>query len=349
MRLTLQLNSAGDLRVRMLRDSQAKRVYAEAPGDLLVCSSKVQVLDKGDPKRVPSGFGKVSTRHILTRYAKQSIREAGAILDTGPRSTTLFLTGTLPGSTPDALAALSAWSGWCVQMITQWFRDTTTGASWFGVWEYQRRGALHIHIAVQLVSQSDARFVRTQWKRRWIALLTSIASKTGIDIFGRIGGGSWANTPWMTRTDAQVVEKSVGCYLSKYLSKGSSKTRAQCWTPPSAWWFCQRTLRKRISEARRLLSLTQLSPHLCQDLYQRVSAQVAGRALSAFHYVSPYDAMVKGLIGLFKPIHASAVFNELTGALRCLAGASRLEAPRLIDVPTEAYLFFNGLRLVNTS
>lgn len=347
MRLELRLNTAGDLRCAVLRDLPVARREVQVSDALLVCSSKLQDLDNTPVKTVKVGFGAISSRHVLTRYAKQCIREAGALLDDGPRDLCVFLTGTLPGSTPEAVSALAAYSGWAVQTITQWLRDTTSSASWFGVWEYQRRGALHIHIAVRLATQNDARYVLAKWKHRWLRLLTSIASKTGIDIFGRKGGGSWAATPWMIRTDAQRVEKSVGCYLAKYLSKGSHRTRSLCFTPPSAWWFCQRTLRKRILEGRRLLRIDQLCLSPAVDLYQRVSALVAERASSAYCYVGKFDVCVKGIIGLFKPVQASLIFDELSSVLRCLSGSARSHAPSLLDLPTSAYLLFGGRQLAD--
>lgn len=320
MRLAMSLNAAGDIRLRTLRPRRVSRAPATVPPVLLVCSSKFQEMTTSAPKTVPAGFGSISTRNTFTRYARGFLRELGALVDGGKRHLCSFLTGTLPGSTPDALGALAAYSGWAVQTITNWVRDAFPGSQWFGVWEYQKRGALHMHICVQSPDVESATRLKRQWKARWIRLLESIGRRAGVDLFARSCGASWSDLKWLTRTDAQTVEKSVACYLGKYLSKGSARVRRRCEYPPSSWWFASRALQSQARQARREVQITQLDLGSAIELFERTSSLLAESLPTAYGYVCPYDCSIKGLIALGSPLQSSMLWDYLASCLRVLEG-----------------------------
>ena len=346
MRLRLSLNAAGDMRLQCLRDKKAPPKPRVLSGTELVCSAQLQEMTTPRTKTPRPGFGALGSRQRFTRVARTLIREVGAILDDGCRQELVFLTGTLPGSTHDALVALAAWSGWVVQTVQQWIRDTTPGSSFFGVWEWQRRGALHLHVVVRTSSRQAAGMLKQLWKARWIRVLDSVGQRSRVDMYGRQDGGTWVSSKWVVRTDAQTVEKSVASYLSKYLSKGSVKGMNTAAVAPVTWWFCQRTLRTQRLERRREVLLEELSPPCAVDLYQRVSALVVEPVLSAFAYSSPYDAMVKGIVALYKPIHASLMFDHLAGILRVLGGGTRGRDAPLNNSISAIYAMLQCLRIV---
>lgn len=318
MRLRLTVNAAGDLRCVALRDAKRKRLYLEAPGASLVCSSQLQEMTTEVNKSARVGFGRISNKSTFGRVAKRTVREAGAICDRHPRKRVSFLTGTLPGSTRDAYGALAAWSGWVVQTIRQWLQDSCNHPIFFGVWEYQKRGALHVHLCVATETDSEARKIRERWKERWIRILDGVMQRSGVDVYQREQGNSWFYQKWLTRTDAQGVEKSVGSYLGKYLSKGSQSNMKQALARPSRWWFCSNGLRESIRNARCCVELRQVSALYARELIHRISSILRVSQERTYTYASPVDPVVSGIICLTNPIHASLLFDSFREALRCL-------------------------------
>lgn len=348
MRFVLSTNCAGDIRLQTLRDKVDMQKRAPVTVPPLVCSSQFQELTTAQRTGPAPGFGKISTRNTFTRYAKTLIREAGALLDNGPRECLSFLTGTLPGSTDDALGALAAWSGWVIRTVEQWIRDYAPGALFFGVWEYQKRGALHLHVCVRTQQPNESKLLRARWKERWRKVIDAVSKKSQIDLWKRKDGLSWNTSKWVLRTDAQQVEKSVANYLGKYLSKGSSTARKRCECPPAAWWFCPRVLRAKIRALRHKLELRALSLAAAIDLLELAAGRVAEQAVKVFSYVSPYDVSVKGVVVLASPTMAGAMFRELSLVFGVLAGEARAAPRHWLRAIDKAYTLFDGSRIIQS-
>lgn len=342
MKLRLTCNVAGDMRLQCLRDTPHRQHAPATSGGALVCSSKFPEMTTGKSGAPRHGYGSISKRNIFGRAARKTVRCAGAVIDELPRENTVFLTGTLPGSTDAACAALAAWSGWVVATILQWLRDYAPNSKVFGVWEYQKRGALHVHFVVACAESRQASFLLRSWKCRWIRILDSLVMRSSTDVYGRAQGGTHSGHKYRTRTDAQRVLKSVGCYLAKYLSKGNANKRRRCNYPPSRWFFCTRAVRQIIAAKERLVEVSNLPPLQALELFERLGGEIAACSASVFLYSSSYDAMFKGLIALNKPIRTSMIFDFLSAPLRCLRG---LDIPwKLSDVapPSAIASFFSG-------
>lgn len=320
MRIRLSCNSAGDIRLQCLRDKAHISPQEKTPDAALVRCQILQEMTTCPTYQRKNGFGLIGTREQICKSARQKLREAGAILETGPKENCIFLTGTLPGSTKESLMALAAWSGWAVQTVTQWIRDFAPGAGYFGVWEYQKRGALHIHLCIRTETAAQAVDLKRRWKKRWIKVLRAISKRAGVDVMQREDGSSWADSPWAIKTDAQTVEKSVGSYLSKYLSKGSQKNRKLCYYPPSAWAFVARPLTERILHARLAIEVPQLAVCSAINLFERLGAAIATVAEKNFPYESPFMPGFKAIISLTTPDNARAIFNSLRRLLGCYGG-----------------------------
>lgn len=335
MRLKLSLSCDGDMRLVTLRDTIDKQTDSRESGSPLVCSSEFQELTTTPPNRAPSGFGSISKRGKFGRRARRTVRQAGALFDTATKGTVVFLTGTLPGSTDEAVRALAAWSGWVVQTIKQWCRDTVDGAEYFGVWEYQKRGALHLHLCVKCPSQADAIKIMRAWKSRWILVLDGVNARAGVDVYRRNVSQTWRERKWIVRTDAQIVEKSVARYLSKYLSKGSCALRGTTEYPPSSWYFLSRNTRRSIRESERCMELKHLAPHTVLELFERIHSQLVAEGEAIVHtYQSPIDGLVRGIIYLTSPIQASLTYDSLARMLKCMAGMDKpppLRPPKIAD------------------
>jgi hypothetical protein len=214
-----------------------------------------------------------------------------------------------------------------------------------GVWEWQKRGALHLHAVVLCPSSKVAQQLKTRWKDRWIKILDAIAKRSQVDMYARSVGGSWSSSKWRTRVDAQTVEKSVGNYLSKYLSKGSATVRKLAKYAPSSWYFVSTTLRDTIRLESREVSIEGLSPAACLSLRETIGGLLVAAVKRAYPYVSPYDRMVTGLIALASPIQASMLFDYMSPLIRLLEPLqeglqdSRKLAPHVVS------RFFSGQML----
>lgn len=348
MRLKVSINAAGDMRLQTLADKPDMRVFKGCESTPLVCCSQLEELTDVKQKAGAAGFGELPKRKNFTRYAKRFVREAGATVDNIQRERVVFLTGTLPGSSLAAVEALARWSGWAVRTLKQWVRDTVDGAEFFGVWEFQRRGALHLHMCVAAPDVVAAKLIKQRWKKRWIRLIDSIGHRSKVDMYERADGGTWASKKWVTRTDAQTVEKSVANYLGKYLSKGAEAARRVCASPPSAWFFVSKGLRQEILESRKQLEISRLSASGSLRLFERLAAAVAEQECLAFLYRSPADLLQKGLIALMKPIQASMVFEKIKEQLfPLLHETSSLCVIPQDDIPNICRMF-NSLRWVHT-
>ena len=323
MRLVFSLNVAGDVRLQCLRDKVVSKVPGVPKGTPLVCSRKVQEHSDTASGAYPVGFGALSKGTTFGRAAKRFIREAGALVDRADKSHVVFLTGTLPGTTDASMMALAQWSGWVVQTVLNWVRDYAIDGRAFGVWEWQKRGALHLHVCVECKTVQQAINLKKRWKARWIKIMDSVSLRSGQDLYGRKIGGTWKNHKWVTRTDAQTVVKSVGCYLSKYLSKGSQSLRRISRYAPSRWWFASKCLRKEVVSCRRETAVPYLSLNDATTLFERCGSYFADNIDRVFYYVCKFNVQEKGYIGLAKPIQAHMIYEHVAAILRCLQTTDR--------------------------
>lgn len=221
----------------------------------------------------------------LTGYAAHILRESAAVLEREFGKNVLFITVTLPGSTREALATLANESRGVLNAFMQCFRDavdkknsesapttnfssggepslhfaghgTAGGApnQWLAcaVWEYQKRGALHLHLVVGVADPALQAVFQQSAKRWWIKTLRHYSKKTGVDLFGKKNGGSWKGAHLRYACKVEKVKKSVGRYMAKYLSKDARKFVEDGYNPPSSWWYLSEDLRALVMAERRL-------------------------------------------------------------------------------------------------
>jgi hypothetical protein len=187
-----------------------------------------------------SGFGGIPKPTSFGLNARRQIKRLSACLDeiAGSSEKVIFFTGTLPGSTTDSMLALSQWSGFVIHRLKAWLHDVSGGYSSVFCWEWQKRGALHLHMAVYVKCESKRNLIYNGFKKKWISLLEYCSDKSGVDLFKRSGGrGTWRGCFDKIRARAEWVKKSVGAYLGKYLSKaiGPGKDKSKFFYP-SRWW-----------------------------------------------------------------------------------------------------------------
>ena len=316
MRINLNASAAGDIRVRLLGDKPKKPVPKRQPDALLVYCPELQDDIYPPVLRPVAGYGEVGKGRRFGSLAKSRIRDVGAVLDNGALSNVVFLTGTLPGSTQWAMLALSAWSAWIISRLGQWFRDKFPGCQYFGVWEFQKRGALHLHVAVRLRDPGEVRALKRCWRTRWVALLDKVGAKSGVDMFARPDGTSWQQKRGKIKTDAQSVDKSVARYLSKYCSKAQDKRRKRAMFPPASWWFASANIRTISKQLRYEHSISNLYLGEAHTIFDQIAGHIVATNAQAYRVSNPYDSRYQGLIAFLPGPAAGALLRQLLLRLR---------------------------------
>lgn len=201
------------------------------------------------------GWGGIPKQSRFGTPQKRLMLRAGAVCDREYGARQVVLTGTLPGNTNDANFALACWSGYAMNRLQQWIRRIVKNVWNFGVWEYQKRGALHFHLCVCYDSESEAEKLIGGFKDQWGKILGSIRDKSGIDIFDTGRGFSWREDSEELQADAQIVRRSCAAYFAKYATKGFNdavdaqmETNKLCKFPPSRWVVVSRAISRAIVE-----------------------------------------------------------------------------------------------------
>ncbi len=200
------------------------------------------------PERKRAGF---------TGKARDTLYAAGVVSEIEWGKNGVVVTGTLPGTSPEAYQLLADSSGeimsriwdrvskYCKRKLN---RPNTLG--WFYVWEKQSRGALHVHA---YLGGSPAEFsldelqviggLITDW---WIETLRKIGDENGVNMFlNSESGDDWTNCPEVYKKgqDVKPLKHSVARYFSKYASKNAASERGATFDgdkdgfpTPKRWW-----------------------------------------------------------------------------------------------------------------
>lgn len=198
-------------------------------------------------RRKKAGYGSVGRQSAFSNYARQQILRCGGALEhLYQPEQCLFLTMTLPGSTEAAKLAIAEWSAYLVDTFKSWLSKRVQSRHEMYVWEWQRRGALHLHYVIGCPDKAVGEEIRQSLRGQWIRLLDNVCEKSGVDVYAKNAGFSHKHNKGVVRVDAQWCEKSVAAYLSKYVSKESRKNRNRVNKKyyPSRWYGCSRPLLK---------------------------------------------------------------------------------------------------------
>lgn len=197
-------------------------------------------------------------RNRITRFGlrgRRSLREAGAVMErlAASPSECVFLTGTIPSVEPLAWAAVAQYSAWIVHRLKAWVNKRCPAKFDFYCWEWQGRGALHLHYCVWVPDPVARAKVLELFQPRWVGWLRQVQELSGVFLFRGKNGEDWSEQPEKVQAWAVEVEKSVGSYLSKYMSKGSAASdpaalEAAGYFFPSRWWGTSRPLKAAIRE-----------------------------------------------------------------------------------------------------
>ena len=187
------------------------------------------------------GYGATGRVSSFSLNGRRRILRAGGAIDktTDSPSESIFLTGTLPGSTEEAKRAIAEWSSYAVNLVQSWLGKRIPNKLLIYSWEFQRRGALHLHVVVVCKDSTIAQEIISGWKAQWTRVIDDISLKSGVDCWRKNRSFSYADdNKDSLQTDAKECRASVAAYLSKYLSKANMSpdvNYVQQYSPSRFW------------------------------------------------------------------------------------------------------------------
>lgn len=238
-------------------------------------------------RRSSAGYGDLPSKPTTfgLNAKRQLIRAGGALEKSAPPEECLFLTGTLPGSTEDAFKAIAAYSGYIVNSLKAWIATRVKSKLDFYCWEYQKRGALHLHYCVHCPDGTDRDFILNGFRSWWISVLSRVGELGRCDLFRKNSGKTWLSDLSKVRAVAEICRKSPARYLAKYLSKSAAPKRgsARAFTP-SRWWGTSRPLKSLLASMTKTMTICVAGYHQSQRVRESVVHEVDSSESVTFRY-----------------------------------------------------------------
>ena len=229
--------------------------------------------------RSTAGFGVLPEKasHFGLNAKRSLIRRGAAMERTAPPEECLFLTGTLPGSTVDAFRSLAEWSSYIVHRLKSWVGNYAKQKLDFYCWEYQKRGALHLHYCVHLPDVGARAHILNGFHSWWVEILHSIGEKCNVDMFRKSAAKTHLGNTSVVRAVAEVCRKSPARYLAKYLTKSTTPARGSARSfSPARWWGTSRPLKALCDSLTETVELVVGGFHRVRALWEDVTHACAG-------------------------------------------------------------------------
>ena len=188
-------------------------------------------------------FCKHKFKHFANIQA-QKIHECGAAMEMEMLDPSYchVTTLTLPANTVAAFECIAAYSGYAVNRLFQPIRrDYADCNRWFFVWEYQKRGALHLHIAHYHPCKIIGAEIGQKLIETWHKILCDISDNSGIWLLSDRCKNDYELKSWYQHL-SQPMRKSVAGYFSKYAAKANQNEdnnyirKFSEMYPPSRFW-----------------------------------------------------------------------------------------------------------------
>jgi hypothetical protein len=234
----------------------------------------LSLVPNSQSSRSSAGFGALPAKPTTfgINAKRQLLRHGGALEHHAPPEECLFLTGTLPGSTDDAFRSIAEWSGYIVHRLKSWIGNYAPQKFDFYCWEYQRRGALHLHYCVWIPDDYNRTIILDSFRDWWIQILHSVGEKCGTDLFRKNAAWTWLNDLSKVRAVAEVCRKSPARYLAKYLSKSASPSRGSArFFTPSRWWGTSRPLKAAAALLTQVIDIVESGVNSVRKIWESVS------------------------------------------------------------------------------
>jgi hypothetical protein len=271
-------------------------------------------------RKSPPGYGGVPKITKFGLNARRTISRCAGVFerDKIPNCQCLFLTGTIPGSTKEAFNAVAKWSSWLVKSIKTWISNCGVVDNYsLYCWEFQSRGALHIHYLVLVKDPVIRQVVMWKWAIKWGQLIDAVGRREGIDMWRRSDGSTWADRRSVLQAPAQFVRHSVGSYLSDYLSKNAPEPGknivGECMNPVR-WWGASRPLLQRMRELSNQFEVEVVGNPKYGRVWTMVRAGLHGAA-NGFHEYCDRLGFARVAVAFCED--AGLIYDELWRDLKC--------------------------------
>lgn len=242
------------------------------------------------------GFGKLARETRFGARGRDTIREFGAVSDELFGSSALFLTMTLPGTGQRQYQSLAEWSSYVVQRITQWWRDNAKGCQYAWVWEWQKRGALHLHAVVSSSDNRGLDNIRLNWWRECHRVLQDVSQKSDCNLFENSETGINHENSAHCQFDAQYVQKSAARYLAKYLGKRKEPGQSVSFFAPARWWSVSGNALAEIKKRRRVLVVESTVLDKIENVLAVAIEKCAGTAAGIKYYPNKIFPWLKNFV-----------------------------------------------------
>jgi hypothetical protein len=307
------------------RDKSDKGTPVHPPSSesLLDITSKLETpppgrqeyLDEIRPEDSPKvGFGRPGEGNGFSTNGRRRLMRAGAVLDslTETPDQVLFCTGTLPGSTYESKLAIAAWSGWVVHAVKAWMAKRVPSKHDMYVWEFQKRGALHLHYAILVKDESTRKRIISEWKSQWERIIDGISRRSGVDCWRKNSDYTHAIDKSVLQADCQECTKSIARYLSKYVSKSQKQYLENHWAKckPSRFWGISRPLCALLTEQTQTETIRLANRREFEAGYEDCLSVVQSYALVEHHYEVP-KIWARVIVGYTNPGERTWLLRKL--------------------------------------
>ncbi|RTL34635.1 MAG: hypothetical protein EKK48_31070 [Candidatus Melainabacteria bacterium] len=186
----------------------------------------------------------------FTSYARNYCMDAAHVVETYAKGRGVFVTLTLPGNTPEVFRCFSAATGYVVDRMNRWLRYKVVNSLFMYVFEFQKRGALHMHYLFRLPDGVKNREFTRDLRAQWRKILLDVSEESSVDLFRKKDGGTWRHRADKPRIQVKNLRGTYAQYISKYASKAESKSGVFDQFSPRRWWGCSREARVLVSQSR---------------------------------------------------------------------------------------------------
>lgn len=233
-----------DTRIQVVKERSPKKIN-------LVRDSKFETNEPEDVSAVREASDKSRkarksrNNNRLSNNARRILqRIGGAVSAAYSPECSIFLTGTFPGDSSEVQTAIASQAGWIVSRLKAWIYKKIGANVAYYVWEFQKRGTLHLHYVVLMPNKFHREWILREFRTEWIRLLRGASERSECNLFLGRKNRDFEKELHLLRIDAQECYKSAASYLSKYLSKSKG---SDCPAPCRMWGATK--------EARTLVAL----------------------------------------------------------------------------------------------
>lgn len=218
----------------------------------------------------------------FSRFAGQRLRESGAAMSIackGNHQKCREVTLTLPANHSKAFEAIARESDYAINRLFQPIRrEWGKEALWFFVWEYQKRGALHIHVAIYNQDEKECKRMAEKLIAQWHEVLLSIGERQGVCMFSQKRMDR-CTIRQNHQNHTAPIEKDVACYFAKYAGKTESKQEWYCQKyPVSRFWGSSRSIKKIVRENSLEFTWDMLGGELVYDKkFEEIIESIIGK------------------------------------------------------------------------